>query len=282
MKVSIGSRIFDGFNATFLTIFSLCTFLPFVYVVINSFSTSSAIIPTSFSLEAYTYIFSSRTFIRSLEVSVSLTIVGTLFQLVMTSLMAYSLSHKHLPGRSIVLLMIIFTMLFSGGMIPTYFVVKDTLLMNKLAALIIPSAISAFNLIILKNFFQSIPEELKESARIDGSHELGLLFRIVLPLSLPAMATFGLFYAVGIWNQYFNAILYLTDTTKFPVQVILRQVIILTTGSIGDTTEIESVTYYGNSIKMAVIVIATVPIMLVYPFLQKHFAKGVLLGSVKG
>ena len=200
----------------------------------------------------------------------------------MTSLMAYSLSHKHLPGRNLVILMVLFTMLFSGGMIPTYFVVKSTGLLNSLAALIIPSAISAFNLIILKNFFQSIPEELKESARIDGSHELGLLFKIVMPLSLPALATFALFYAVGIWNQYFNAILYLTDASKYPVQVILRQVIILTQGTIGDTSEIEAVTYYGNSIKMAVIVIATVPIMIVYPFLQKHFAKGVLLGSVKG
>lgn len=282
MKTSLGSKLFDGFNVTFLTLFSLCSFLPFLYVVINSFSTSASVIPTSFSTEAYRYIFSASTFTQSLKVSIFLTLVGTLFQLIMTSLMAYSLSHKHLPGRNLVILMVLFTMLFSGGMIPTYFVVKATGLLNSLAALIIPSAISAFNLIILKNFFQAIPEELKESARIDGSHELGLLFKIVLPLSLPAMATFALFYAVGIWNQYFNAILYLTDAAKYPVQVILRQVIILTTGSIGDTSEIEAVTYYGNSIKMAVIVIATVPIMIVYPFLQKHFAKGVLLGSVKG
>jgi len=282
MKTSLGSKLFDGFNVIFLSLFSLFSFLPFLYVVINSFSTSAGVIPTSFSTEAYRYIFSAGTFTQSLKVSIFLTIFGTMFQLVMTSLMAYSLSHKHLPGRHLFILMVLFTMLFSGGMIPTYFVVKSTGLLNSLAALIIPSAISAFNLIILKNFFQSIPEELKESARIDGSHELGLLFKIVLPLSLPAMATFALFYAVGIWNQYFNAILYLTDASKYPVQVILRQVIILTTGTIGDTSEIEAVTYYGNSIKMAVIVIATVPIMIVYPFLQKHFAKGVLLGSVKG
>jgi len=282
MKTSLGSKLFDGFNVTFLSLFSLFSFMPFLYVVITSFSTSTTIIPTTFSLEAYRYIFSASTFTQSLKVSIFLTFFGTLFQLIMTSLMAYSLSHKHLPGRNLVILMVLFTMLFSGGMIPTYFVVKSTGLLNSLAALIIPSAISAFNLIILKNFFQSIPEELKESARIDGSHELGLLFKIVMPLSLPALATFALFYAVGIWNQYFNAILYLTDASKYPVQVILRQVIILTQGTIGDTSEIEAVTYYGNSIKMAVIVIATVPIMIVYPFLQKHFAKGVLLGSVKG
>lgn len=279
---SFGSRLFDQFNIIALGIFSLLTFLPFLYVVVVSFSTSTMVLPTSFSLEAYKYIFSAKAFTKSLQVSVFITVVGTAFQLVMTALMAYSLSHRHLPGRSFVLLLVLFTMLFSGGMIPTYFVVKSTGLLDSLASLIIPSAISAFNLIILKNFFQSIPEELKESAKIDGSHELGVLFRIVLPLSLPAMAAFGLFYAVGIWNQYFNAILYLTDSALYPVQVILRQVIILTNGSIGDTTEIENVPYYGNSIKMAVIVIATVPIMLVYPFLQKHFAKGVLLGSVKG
>lgn len=281
-NTGLGSKLFDGFNITVLTLFSLLSFIPFLYVVITSFSTSTTLIPSGFSIEAYRYIFSANTFTRSLQVSISITIVGTLFQLFMTSLMAYSLSHRHLPGRNGVLLMVLFTMLFSGGMIPTYFVVKSTGLLDSLAALIIPSAISAFNLIILKNFFQAIPEELKESAKIDGSHELGLLLRIILPLSLPAMATFGLFYAVGIWNQYFNAILYLTDAAKYPVQVILRQVIILTSGSIGDTTEVENMPYYGNSIKMAVIVIATVPIMLVYPFLQKHFAKGVLLGSVKG
>ncbi|MHA7963226.1 carbohydrate ABC transporter permease [Paenibacillus sp. CAU 1782] len=279
---SFGSKLFDKINITALALFSLVTFLPFLYVVVVSFSTSTTLIPKSFSIEAYKYIFSADTFTRSLRVSIFVTVIGTLFQLIMTSLMAYSLSHRNLPGRSIVLLMVLFTMLFSGGMIPTYFVVKATGLLDSLAALIIPGAISAFNLIILKNFFQSIPEELKESAKMDGSHELGVLFRIVLPLSLPAMAAFGLFYAVGIWNQYFSAILYLTDANKYPVQVILRQVIILTNGSIGDTAEIENVPYYGNSIKMAVIVIATVPIMMVYPFLQKHFAKGVLLGSVKG
>lgn len=281
-NTGLGSKVFDGVNIILLSLFSLLSFIPFLYVVITSFSTSTTLIPSGFSMEAYRYIFSANTFTRSLEVSILITVVGTLFQLIMTSLMAYSLSHRHLPGRNGVLLMVLFTMLFSGGMIPTYFVVKSTGLLDSLAALVIPSAISAFNLIILKNFFQGIPEELKESAKIDGSHELGLLFRIILPLSLPAMATFGLFYAVGIWNQYFNAILYLTDATKYPVQVILRQVIILTSGSIGDTSEFENMTYYGNSIKMAVIVIATIPIMLVYPFLQKHFAKGVLLGSVKG
>lgn len=279
---SLGSRIFDAANIIFLTLFAIITVLPFIYVISSSFSITPALIPKKFTLEAYQYIFSAKTFSQSLLVSVYITVVGTLIQLTLTSLMAYGLSYRHVPGRSIILLMVIFTMLFSGGMIPTYFVVRSTGLLNTLWALMIPNAISAFYLIILKNFFQAIPDELKESAKIDGAHDVVVLFRIVAPLSLPALAAFGLFYSVGIWNQYFNAILYITDSNKYPVQVILRQLIILAYGTIGDTTDMEEVPYYGQSIRMAVIVVATVPIMLVYPFLQKHFAKGVLLGSVKG
>lgn len=278
----IGSRIFDSLNIIILALFAIITILPFVYVVSSSFSITSSLIPKQFSFEAYKYIFSAKTFPRSLMVSAYITIVGTSIQLILTSLMAYGLSYTQVPGRRIILLLVIFTMLFSGGMIPTYFVVRATGLLDTFWSLMIPGAISAFYLIILKNFFQAIPDELKESGKIDGCHDLGILFRIVLPLSLPAMAAFGLFYSVGIWNQYFSAILYISDNTKYPVQVILRQVIILAYGSIGDTTDMEDVPYYGQSIRMAVIVVATLPIMLVYPFLQKHFAKGVLLGSVKG
>lgn len=274
--------MFDAANIIFLSLFALAAVLPFIYVISSSFSVTAGLIPKKFTLEAYQYIFSSKTFYRSLLVSVYVTSVGTMIQLILTSLMAYGLSYRHVPGRSMLLLMVVFTMLFSGGMIPTYFVVRSTGLLNTLWSLMIPNAISAFNLIILKNFFQSIPDELKESAKIDGAHELVVLFRIVMPLSLPALAAFGLFYAVGLWNQYFNAIMYITDQTKYPVQVVLRQVIILAYGNIGDSTDMEEVPYYGQSIRMAVIVVATIPIMLVYPFLQKHFAKGVLLGSVKG
>ena len=217
-------------------------------------------------------------------VSIYITLLGTCISLIFTSLTAYALAHKPLLGRHVVLFMVLFTMLFNGGMIPTYFVVKSLGLLNTLWALMIPNAISAFYLLVLKSFFQRIPEELRESARIDGSHELGVLFRIVIPLSLPAMAAFGLFYAVGIWNQYFAAILYINDNTKWPVQVILRQILRVASGGTGEGQEIvrEGHVNVANALKMAVIVIATVPILLVYPFLQKHFAKGVLLGSVKG
>lgn len=281
-ETSLGSRLFDTFNYIFLGGFALVTFLPFLYVVTSSFSLTPTLFPKEFNLDAYVYIFSAPTFVRSLLISIYITLLGTAIQLLLTVLMGYSLSYKHLPGRRLILLMVLFTMVFSGGMIPTYFVVKSVGIMNTLWALMLPGAISAFYLIILKNFFQAIPDELKEAAKIDGSHEVGILFRIILPLSLPALAAFGLFYSVGIWNQYFSAILYITDSSKYPVQVLLRQVIILTQGSIGDSTEIESVPAYAKSIKMAVIVVATLPIMVVYPFLQKHFAKGVLIGSVKG
>jgi len=280
---TLGSRLFDVFNYMFLSIVAIATILPFVYVIISSFSNTTALIPTEFSLDAYRYIFSTETFARSMGVSVYITVLGTFVNLLFTSLMAYSLAHKQLAGRRVLLLMIVFTMLFSGGMIPTYFVVKGTGLIDSYWALIIPNAISAFYLIILKNFFQNIPEELKEAAKIDGCHEIGILLRIVLPLSLPAMAAFGLFYSVGLWNQYFNAVLYINDPLKWPVQVLLRQVVILAQGSIGDSSEIaDDAVVFSQGIKMAVIVISTVPILLVYPFLQKHFAKGVLLGSVKG
>ncbi|KRE98520.1 ABC transporter permease [Paenibacillus sp. Soil766] len=285
---TIGNRIFDLINCALLLIIALVCVLPFVYVLAVSFTSPSEVArggmilwPKEWSLASYRYIFSTNTLFRSMLVSIYITVVGTLINLLFTALMAYPLAKANLRGRQFILLAVLFTMLFGGGMIPTYFVVKSLHLTNTLWSLMIPSAISAFNLIVLKNFFQQIPDGLEDSARIDGCNDVSVLFRIVLPLSLPAMATFGLFYAVGHWNQFFNAILYINDNTKWPIQVLLREIVILASSSIGDntidTTEIQPLT-----IRMAVIVFATIPILLVYPFLQKHFAKGVMLGSVKG
>ncbi|NOU95828.1 ABC transporter permease subunit [Paenibacillus sp. LMG 31456] len=285
---TLGNKIFDGVNYTVLTLISLITILPFIYILAVSFTSPHEVakggfilFPKEFSLSAYKYIFSTSTLIKSLGVSIYITVVGTAINLLLTSLMAYPLARKTLRGRQTIMMAVLFTMLFSGGLIPTYFVVKAMGLTNTLWSLMIPNAISAFNLIVLKNFFQQIPDGLEDSARIDGCSDVGVLFRIVLPLSLPAMATFGLFYAVTHWNQFFNAIMYINDNNKWPVQVLLREIVILAQSRIGDTgfeeSEIQPLT-----IRMAVIVFATVPIMLVYPFLQKHFAKGVMLGSVKG
>ncbi|WP_248930340.1 carbohydrate ABC transporter permease [Paenibacillus hamazuiensis] len=281
---SLPSKIFDAINFTVLGLVGLAAFLPFVYVVVTSFSAQNVVWPTEFTLDTYKYIFSTATFVRSIGVSVYITLLGTVLSLLATSLMAYSLSFKYLPGRSGILLMVLFTMLFNGGLIPTYFVVKQLGMINSLWSLMVPGLISAFYLIVMRDFFASVPHELIESAKIDGAHDIGILLRIVLPLSLPALAAFGLFYAVGIWNQYFSAIMYINTPEKWPVQVILRQIVVLASGGLGDSggSSGENVAYYGQGVKMAVIVVSTIPILLVYPFLQKHFAKGALLGSVKG
>ncbi|AFC27719.1 YtcP [Paenibacillus mucilaginosus 3016] len=285
---TFGNRLFDTVNAAVLILVALCTVLPFVYVLAVSFTDPHEVakggmilFPTKFSLAAYEYIFSTDTLVKSLGVSIYVTVVGTFINLLFTSLLAYPLAKPHFRGRQVILLGVLFTMLFSGGMIPSYFVVKELGMTNTLWSLMIPSAISAFNLIVLRNFFQQIPDGLEDSAKIDGCSDLDILFRIVLPLSLPAMATFGLFYAVAHWNTFFSAILYINDHNKWPVQVLLREIVILAQSRIGETSFEESL-IQPLTIRMAVIVFATVPILLVYPFLQKHFAKGVLLGSVKG
>lgn len=285
---TIGNRIFDTVNYTLLLLIALACVMPFIYVLAVSFTSPAEVAkgglilwPKEWSLASYRYIFSTNTLVRSMLVSIYITVLGTIINLIFTSLMAYPLAKTRLRGRQTILLAVLFTMLFGGGMIPTYFVIKALHLTNTLWSLMIPGAISAFNLIVLKNFFQQIPDGLEDSARIDGCNDVGVLFRIVLPLSLPAMATFGLFYAVGHWNQFFNAILYINDNTKWPIQVLLREVVILASSSIGDSS-IDSTEIQPLTIRMAVIVFATIPILLVYPFLQKHFAKGVMLGSVKG
>jgi putative aldouronate transport system permease protein len=173
-------------------------------------------------------------------------------------------------------------MLFHGGLIPTFIVVKNLGLINSYASLILPAAISAFNMIILRSFFQNIPDGLEESARIDGCSDFGTLFRIVLPLSMPALATISLFYAVTYWNTYSSAIFYLTDSDKWPIQVLLRQIVVLASGFESDASLDSSVPPPDQAVKMAVIVVSTLPILIVYPFLQKHFAKGALVGSIKG
>ncbi|SEM15406.1 carbohydrate ABC transporter membrane protein 2, CUT1 family [Paenibacillus sp. cl141a] len=287
---TISSRIFDIVNYTLLSIIGLVTILPFLHVIAGSFTTVTelaqkqfVLVPTVWSLDAYKYVFSTNTVFRSLGVSVGVTFLGTLFSMLLTCLMAYGLSRRDLDGRNFIMFMVLFTMLFSGGMIPTFLVVKEMGLIDTYAALIVPTAINAFNLIIMRNFFQNLPEGLEESAKIDGAGDWGILFRIVIPLSMPAIATISLFYAVTYWNTYMSAILYLNDAAKWPVQVILRQIVILASGLAADTSGMdEFVRPPEQTVKMAVIVIATLPILCVYPFLQKHFAKGALLGSIKG
>ncbi|MEK3721562.1 carbohydrate ABC transporter permease [Paenibacillus sp. FSL H8-0034] len=288
---SMSSRLFDVMNYGLLAIIALVMILPFIHVVAGSFTTAEemaarqfVVFPTVFSLNAYKYIFSTNTILRSLGVSIGVTSVGTVISMFLTALMAYGLTRRDLDGRKVIMFMVVFTMLFHGGLIPTFITVKNMGLIDSYFALIIPTAINAFNLIIMRNFFQNIPEGLEESAKMDGCSDWGILFLIVLPLSMPAIATISLFYAVTYWNTYLSAILYLNDNAKWPVQIILRQIVILASGLSADSSGFDDgyAAPPEQTIKMAVIVVATIPVLIVYPFLQKHFAKGALLGSIKG
>ncbi|MFC5649539.1 carbohydrate ABC transporter permease [Paenibacillus solisilvae] len=288
---SPAGRIFDAFNYGCMSLFALVTVLPFVSIVASSFASEKEVLsndfilfPTDFSLDAYRYIFSTNTLLRSLLVTVYITVMGTFINMICTSIMAYPLSRKDLIGRRLIMGMVLFTMLFGGGLIPNYLLVRQLGMLDTLWSVMIPGAIGAFALIIIKNFFQQMPEGIEESAKIDGCNDLAILFRIVLPLSMPVIATFSLFFAVGHWNTFMSAVIYINDSSKWPIQVLLRSIVIMSNsqfGDMGSVTDGENVVIPPETVKMAVITVATVPILLVYPFLQKHFAKGVL-GSVKG
>ncbi|MGM7671748.1 carbohydrate ABC transporter permease [Microbacterium sp. A93] len=280
-------KVFDVFNVALLTAVGIVALIPFVYVVAGSFATelelatrSFFVWPETFSLRAYESILTSPTFLRAMVTTIAVTAVGTLIQLFLTASMAYPLSKGNLPARRTLLSLIVFTMVFSGGMIPTFLVVKDLGLLDTYWALILPMAINPFSLIIIKNFFEQLPAELEESAKIDGANEMQALWSIILPLSKPVLATFALFYAVGIWNDFMSPLLYLNDNTMWTLQMFLRQVTVATDLSMLEAGPGQMPPAQG--IKFAVIVVATLPILLFYPFLQKHFAKGMLIGSVKG
>nr|WP_249730596.1 carbohydrate ABC transporter permease [Paenibacillus sp. J2TS4] len=287
---SISSRLFDATNVVLLAIISLVMLVPFLYVVAVSFSSykdflesSFVLFPKEWVIDSYQYIFSSSSFVRSIFVTIYITVIGTLINLFFTATLAYVLS-RPVVGQKTVLFAVLFTLLFSAGMIPTYLVVKETGLLNSFWALILPAAISPFNLIVMRQFFLSIPSELNEAAVIDGANDLQTFIKIILPLSKPSMAAFGLFYAVAHWNNYFSGILYLNDPAKWPIQVILRQIVVVNEAqnSLGNPQVLMEHAPPAETIQMAAIITATLPILLVYPFLQKHFAKGVMLGSVKG
>lgn len=287
-KESLGSRIFTIANTTILILIALACLLPFINIIASSFATTQEVIakkfilfPTTFSLDAYRYILSTPTIFKGLGVSIGVTAAGTVVSMILTALMAYGLSRRYLPGRNTINFIVVFSMLFSGGMIPTFLVVKSVGLINSYWSLIFPVAINAFNMIIMRNFFQALPDSLEESARIDGSNDFGIFLRIMLPLALPSIATISLFYAVAYWNTYMNAILYINDSVKWPIQVLLRQIVIVSSGMQAEGTSVDIVPP-AQTIKMAVIVVATVPMLMAYPFVQKHFTKGALLGAVKG
>lgn len=286
---SVGDIIANVVIYILLTLIAVIMVIPFIYVIAASFATEAEIqtrpiffIPDSPTLDAYARIFDmndmgTRVF-HSLLISVCVTAIGTFINLFFTTTMAYGLSRSNLIGKKPLLNMVLFTMVFGGGMIPLFLVVKGLGMYDTYAALILPGAISAYNMIIVRNFFMELPRELEEAASIDGCSDIGIFIKIALPLSLPCLATFGLFYAVGHWNNYFGALLYLEDSTKFPFQLVLRNIVMQT----AETQTDPNALIPEDTLKMAVIVIGTVPILIVYPFLQKHFATGVMVGAVKG
>lgn len=289
--MSVKNRMYfsDWLIYAFLAAASTICLLPFIYVVSVSLSDpvvykpfSFYIIPQKFSLEAYKYILTTNAFINSLKSTTFVTIAGVVCNLILTLTFSYGLTKTRIPGYRLVHMMVIITLFFSAGTIPTYLVVRNLRLLNSLWALVLPVLTSAWDVVVVRSFFLSIPGTLEEAARIDGCSDLGIFFRVVLPLSMPVIATFTLFFAVRHWNTYFNALIYISDTRKWTLQLLVKQLVIDSDGAGFGQAVGADVQPPQETIRMASVVLSMLPIMCVYPFLQKHFAKGVMLGSVKG
>lgn len=293
MRESLGDRLVAGINIALLIAVGLVTILPLYYVFAVSFTEPQefsdkngfVLLPSRWSIGAYEYLMSTSAFVRAIGNSAFLATVGTALSLIVTAAFAFGLSRKRLRGRRVILFLVMFTILFNSGIIPLYLVVRDLGLINSIWSLIVPVLSSGWYVILMKSFFDSIPVELEEAAMIDGSNEINTFVRIILPLSSAALVAFGLFYAVGYWNTFFSAVLYINDFSKAPLQIILRNMLVDSDTSVGGSAAVELMSDQQlptTTVKMAAVVLSTVPIVIVYPFLQKHFAKGVMLGSVKG
>lgn len=290
IKDSPARKAFLIFNMSFLLLICLITLLPLIHVLAQSLSSSTAIdqgkvnfLPVDFTIDNFKYVFQDKSIWRAYGVTIFITVFGTLFNLLATATMAYPLSREELVGRKFFLLMVLFTMIFSAPLIPTFLVVQSLGLLDTIWALIFPTAISAFNMFVMRSFFMNIPSELIDASRIDGLGEIRILFQVVLPLSKPALATLGIFYAVAHWNSYFQALIYIDNRNLYPLQIKLREMIVDESVILNDPTS-SFYTMLSSSpegIKMAAIVAATIPVICIYPFLQKHFIKGFMLGSLK-
>ncbi len=283
--------VFDIVNTIAMLIFAVVMVYPLWYVLVASFtdykelmSTSGMLIwPKNPTVAAYDMAFKNPSIVTSYANTIFVVVVGTLLNLVMTSIAAFFLTRRDVKWQKPIYILIIITMYFNGGMIPMYFTVRDLGLENSLWSLIIPSALSTFNLILMKSSLENMPPSLEEAAEIDGAGIWSVLFKIILPLSKATLAVIGLYYAVGHWNAWFNALLYIKDREKFPLQLILREILLQNqTQDMGGAGNYSEANMIGESIKYAVIIIATVPILCIYPFLQKYFIKGVMVGAVKG
>lgn len=286
MVSSCRDKLFDAVVVVLMTMIALICVVPVLFVLSISITPFSEVqrnggfilVPRAITFEAYRTLLSNDGIKDAYRVTLFITLVGTALNLIVTVLMAYPLSRSNLPGRGWITNLIIFTMMFNGGMIPTYLVVKSLGLLNNVWALILPQLVWSFNLMIVKSFFQSLPEELIESMRIDGAGEWRVLFTLVIPLSVPVLITIWLYYAVGHWNQYFQSVLYITNRSLRPIQVVVREILALSNNPLSDASEVVPT----MTTQMASIMIAAIPIIAVYPFVQRFFVKGVMLGALKG
>jgi putative aldouronate transport system permease protein len=277
--------VFDCINAAFLLLVSACMLYPFIYLFFISISPIQQVVksgllllPHGIDLSSYQYVLGAVNIASAYKVTIFIAFCGTALSLLLTSLGAYVLSHRELPGHNILAAFLIITMVFNGGLIPLYLTVKSLHLIDSVFALFVPTAINTFWLFVMRNFFSSIPASLAESARIDGCSEYRILMSVILPVSVPILATLALFYGVGFWNQYFNAIIFINTSTKFPLQVIIRMMYQNFTAP----PPTDALPPPVETIRAATIMIATLPILCVYPFLQRYFAKGLMVGAIKG
>ena len=282
-------NMFDFVNISILLLISIITLYPIWHVIVRSLlpydeavKNAIVIFPKKITFDAYKYVLSSNELIRGFGIAAFTTVCTTVYNLTMTSMAGFALSKRDLPYRKLIFYIAVFTMFFGGGLIPTYLQIKRLHLIDNLLVLILPSGISAYNLIIMKSFMEELPEEIQEAATIDGAGYGTIFFKIVLPLSKPVLATIALFVAVGTWNSWYNAMLYLNDRNLWPIAYQLREILVNSSTDMAGSINVSDSFLLQESIKMAVVVISIIPIMAVYPFLQKHFAKGVMIGAVKG
>jgi len=291
-KKSLGEKSFDTGNVLLLSMFAFTAVYPFLDVLILSLSSPAAanqyglrLWPSEITFEGYKTVFANPYIWTGYFNTIVRTVFGTMMNVLFTVLCAYPLSKKYLPSRGVYTSIIVFTMFFSGGLIPNYLLMKGLGLLDNRLVLILPGLISAFTMIVVRNFFMSLPEEVEESAKIDGANDIGILFRIVLPVSLPIVATISLWYAVAHWNAWFDSLLYLTDPKKIVLGNVLRKIVIEGSSqfqSFEQASGDHQMLVTPDVIKAATIMVATIPIICVYPFIQKYFVKGVMVGSLKG
>lgn len=292
-KISEG-KLFDIWVYIISAIILVLVLYPLIFVVSASFSDPAKVMsgemwlwPRGFTLDAYIEIFKNEQIWSGYRNTILYTVVGTAVNILLTTLAAYPLSRRDLPGRNIFMFIITFTMFFHGGMIPTFLVVQGLGMVDTFWAMIIPNAIATYNLIVMRTYFQtSIPWELQEAAMIDGCSNIKMLLKIILPLSKPIIAVMVLFYAVSHWNSFFNALIYLRDEDLYPLQLVLREILLVSqtggTDNAGGSFGMDDKLLLGESIKYALIIVASIPVLILYPFVQKHFVKGVMIGSIKG